>query len=86
MPITASELKLRTNAIPRRVREQNDSFQVTYRRRAEACIVSAPAQAEGSVGPGHWPAIDELAEAISAHWPSNVRAAGVVSEGRRSPP
>ena len=77
------ELKERTSEILRRVRENRDSFDVTYHGRVIARIVpvaSPPSEDELAKAWERW---DRLAEEISKRWPEGVSAVDAVREGRR---
>ncbi len=78
------ELKDQTSQVMRRVREEGDTFEVTFHGRVIARIVpvrepkrSAPSLAE------FWREWDQLASEIGARWPAGVSAVEAVREGRR---
>lgn len=76
------ELKAQTSEILRRVREDGDSFEITYHGRAIARVVpiagrSAPPLAD------FWKEWDQLSQAISSAWPSDVSAVDAIREERR---
>jgi prevent-host-death family protein len=81
--IGVRELKLRASEIVRRVREENESFEVTYRGRVVARLVPALDRPRKADVNGIWREMDELAEEISASWPEGVTAAEAVAEQRR---
>ncbi len=78
------ELKERASEIIRRVREDGDVFEVTYRGRVVARLV--PTKQSGTSVTSiedFWSDWDRLASAISARWPAGVSAVDAVREGRR---
>lgn len=81
--IGVRELKLHTSAILRRIRENNESFEVTHRGRVIARIVPVTTTVSSRAGSDIWQDMDELAEEIAASWPSGVSAVEAVSEQRR---
>jgi prevent-host-death family protein len=78
------ELKQRASEILRQVREDQESFTVTYRGKVVARLVpvSDPA-ADLARASAIWTQMDELAREIGVHWPSEVSAAEAVNEQRR---
>ena len=78
------ELKLRANEILRRVREDQETFTVTYRGRVVAKLVPAEDMpTERARAAVVWTQMDELAREIGAYWPPEVSAAEAVKEQRR---
>ncbi len=78
------ELKQRTSAIVRRVREKSESFQVTYRGRVVARLVPAEeARHRRAETATVWAEMDELSAEIGAHWPPGPPAEEAVAEQRR---
>lgn len=77
------ELKLHASEILRRVREENKSFDVTYRGRIVARIVPAREGRKNFDEAAFWRDVDELAEEIEIHWPKGVTAAEAIAEQRR---
>ncbi len=76
------ELKQRTSAILRRVRDQGDVVEITYRGRAVARLVPL-AQQGGDVPAPSRKVWDELTEAIASRWPRATSALDAVREQRR---
>jgi prevent-host-death family protein len=81
--IGVRELKLHASDILRRVREDNESFEVTYRGHVVARLVPAREGRKNFDEAAFWRDVDELAEEIGAHWPEGVTAAEAVAEQRR---
>jgi len=78
------ELRARASSILRRVREKNESVDVTYRGEVIARIVPVVRQPEtaGALS-AVWTDIDRLGGEIGKHWEAEGKsAAEVVSEGR----
>lgn len=79
------ELKARTSEILRRVREQDEVVEITYRGRVVARIV--PAERRRGPDPEEleaiWAERDRLAEEIAKHWPEGVSAVDAIREDRR---
>lgn len=78
------ELKEKTSDVLRRVREQKESIDITYRGRVVARIVPISSKEERQ---RHNAAVmkrmDELAEEIGRLWPKGLSAAQAVAEDRR---
>lgn len=81
------ELKQRTSDILRRVREDGEPIEVSYRGEVVARIVpvlrrrpTARARARARAA---WDDIDRIADEISARWPRGVSAVRAVRESRR---
>ena len=82
--VTSRQLKAKTNAILRRVRERGESIEITRRGRVVARLVPAePAPRGGGDLSELWADIDRLAKEIGASWPAGVNAVEAVREGRR---
>ena len=78
------ELKQRANEILRLVREEQETFTVTYRGKVVAKLVPVvDASTERDLTSAIWTQMDELSIEIGAHWPSDVSAAEAVAEQRR---
>jgi prevent-host-death family protein len=78
------ELKQRANEILRQVREEQESFSVTYRGKVVAKLVPAvDPSAEQEVASEIWTRMDDLSREITAHWPTGLSASEAVSEQRR---
>jgi prevent-host-death family protein len=77
------ELKEQTSEIVRRVREEGDSFEVTYRGRAVALMVPITEHKSGQTAEEFWRSWKELGEEISAEWPTGVSALDAIREERR---
>jgi len=78
------ELKQRASEILRQVREEHETFTVTYRRKVVARLVPAEdTNAERVRASANWTQMDELAREIGTHWPPEVSAAEAVKEQRR---
>jgi prevent-host-death family protein len=78
------QLKEQTSAVLRRVRDEGESIEVTYRGRVIARLVPVepPADTEASVA-SFLTDLDRLAAEIGAHWPAGVSAVDAVREQRR---
>ena len=78
------ELKQRANQILRQVREEQETFTVTYRGKVVAKLVPVvDASIEQERTSAIWTQMDELSREIGAHWPPEVSAAEAVNEQRR---
>lgn len=78
------ELKQRANEILRQVREEQETFTVTYRGKVVARLVPAmDTSTERDRTSAIWTEMDELSREIGAHWPPEVSAAEAVNEQRR---
>jgi prevent-host-death family protein len=82
--ISVRQLKEQTSAVLRRVREQREPIEVTYRGRVVARLVPVdpPTDADLDVA-AVMRDLDELAEEIGRAWPAGVSAVDAVREGRR---
>lgn len=84
LQVGVRELKQRTSAILRQVREKKETITITYRGRAVARLVpvedmeSKKAEALAVLAEA-----DELARKIGALWPKGVTALEAVQEQRR---
>ena len=81
--IGVRELKERASEIMRRVREDGDVFEVSYRGRVVARLVPVTepeTKNDLSSFSARW---EKLAKAIGSHWPDGVSAVDAVREGRR---
>lgn len=82
--IGVRELKQRANEILRLVREEQETFTVTYRGRVVAKLVPVEEiSKEQTRTSAIWTQMDELAREIGANWPPEVSAAEAVKEQRR---
>ena len=78
------ELKQRANEILKQVRENKETFTVTYRGRVVAKLVPVDdSSAERARNVATWTQMDELAREIGAHWPPGASAVEAVKEQRR---
>jgi prevent-host-death family protein len=76
-------LKEQASEILRHVREDGDSFEVTYRGQVIARVVPVTEPNPGAKLPSFWDRWQELSDAVSANWPAGVSAAEAVREDRR---
>ena len=78
------ELKQRASEILRQVREEHESFSVTYQGKVVAKLVPAmDPSADQEVASAIWTRMDDLSREVSAHWPNGSSASEAVSEQRR---
>jgi prevent-host-death family protein len=77
------ELKERTSEILRRVREDRDTFEVTYHGKVIARIVPVAQPPSEEELKRVWERWDRLAEEISKYWPKDVSAVQAIREDRR---
>jgi antitoxin (DNA-binding transcriptional repressor) of toxin-antitoxin stability system len=89
--IGVAKLKRNTNGILRRVRENQESFNITYRGRVIALLVPSvrpsdylPEEEREKDWRTVWAEMDELAAEISKKWPAGVSAVDAVGEQRRN--
>lgn len=75
------ELKQKTSALIRRVREEGDEILVTYHGKVVARIL--PAAPAPETAQRAWEDLDRLAAEISQRWPKGVSAAEAIAEARR---
>ena len=81
--IGVRELRERASEVLRRVRDDGDVFEVSYRGRVIARLVPV-AQPETKNALSNFNANwEKLAKAIGVHWPDGVSAVDAVREGRR---
>jgi len=76
-------LREQTSEILRQVREQGESFEVTYRGRAIARIVPVTQPATDASLDEVWKEWERVSKEVSALWPDDVSAAQAISEDRR---
>ena len=81
--IGVRELKERTSEILRRVREQQDMYEITFRGRAVARLVPVTEPAAETVPDAFWAELDRVAAEIGARWPPAATAVEAVDEQRR---
>ena len=78
------ELRAKASSILRRVREKNESVDVTYHGEVIARIVPVMSEDKTESLNAIWTDLDRLAGEIGKHWVADGKsAAEVVSEGRR---
>jgi prevent-host-death family protein len=78
------DLKQRTSALLRLVRERGESIDISYRGEIVARIVPvAKPAASAARARKVWRDIDRVAEEISKHWPRGVGAVRALREARR---
>ena len=78
------ELKQRASEILRQVREEHESFSVTYRGKVVAKLVPAMDPSADQEGASAiWTRMDDLSREVSVHWPTGSSASEAVSEQRR---
>jgi antitoxin (DNA-binding transcriptional repressor) of toxin-antitoxin stability system len=89
--IGATELARKTSEIMRRVRENHETFDVTYRGRVVAVLAPCVRPADYLSKEEReedwrkvWAQMDETAAEISKHWPKDVSAVDAVREQRRN--
>jgi prevent-host-death family protein len=82
--IGVRELGAKINEVVRRVRENKETFEVTYRGRTVAQIIpmERPRELTEEEEDRLWEEIDELAESIGKRWPKGVSAVDAVREQR----
>lgn len=82
--IGVRELKQRANEILRQVREQKESFAITYRGQVIARLVPAEdAEVNRAKSQAVWADMNALAEEIGRRWDANVSATEAIREQRR---
>ncbi len=78
------ELKLRIGEVMRRVREDDEPFEITYRGRVIANLTPAEdVEAKHKRALAVWAEMDKLAIEIGKVWPKGVSAVEAVREQRR---
>lgn len=78
------ELKQQTSKILRRVREEGETVQITYRGELIARLVPVnPPMPSAEEISAIWADLDQLTAEISAKWPEGVSAVEAVREVRR---
>jgi prevent-host-death family protein len=81
--IGVRELKQHTSEILRRVRERQDTYEITYRGRAVARLVPVTEPATAESPEAFWAELDRVAAEIGKRWPEGLSAEEAVSEQRR---
>lgn len=82
--IGVRELKERTSEIVRQLREQHETFEITYHGRAVGRLVPVSKDDTRDISIGAWSSsMDELAGEIGSQWPGGVSAIDAVREQRR---
>jgi prevent-host-death family protein len=78
------ELKDGATELLRRVRDEAETVEVTYRGRVVARLVPVRQTDAPALSPSAWRAqADALASRIARHWPADLSAADAVREQRR---
>ena len=78
------ELKQRANEILRLVREEQETFTITYRGKVVAKLMPVvDASIEQERTSAIWTQMDELSREIGTLWPTGMPAAEAVAEQRR---
>jgi prevent-host-death family protein len=81
--IGVRQLKEQTSAVLRRVRDDREVIEITYRGRAIARLVPVEPPADAEAVAAVLTDLDHLAAEIGAHWPAGVTAVDAVREQRR---
>ncbi len=81
--IGVRELKTNMGQIMRRVREEKESFDITYRGRVIAWLVPIHMPDVSEDWRTVWAEMDKTAAEIAKVWPKGASAADAVSEQRR---
>jgi prevent-host-death family protein len=76
------ELKEHTSEIVRRVRENRESIDVTYRGEVVARLVPVPKAVDRATTQRIWDEEDRLAAEIGRLWPVGLSAADAIAEDR----
>ena len=76
------ELKEHTSEIVRRVREDKEFIDVTYRGQVVARLIPMPRPVDPEIMRSIWEEQDRLAEEIGKYWPAGVSAADAIAEDR----
>lgn len=77
------ELKQLTSEVLRRVREDGEEIDVTYRGRVVARLVPVRVRPARRRSRSPWRGIDAVAQEVGRHWPKGLSAAQAVARGRR---
>ena len=77
------ELKAQASEILRRVREDGETIDVTYRGRVVARVVPVEQSPSAEEASAVWANLAALSREIGRRWPAGVTAAEAVSEQRR---
>ena len=80
------ELKQKTTQVLRRVRENKEQIQITYRGEVVALLVPVPSarrRSQSAAGEAVWADLDQLAAEIGAHWPKGLSAVEAIRQDRR---
>lgn len=81
--IGVRELKEHASEIMRRVRDQRDMYEITYRGRAIARLVPITEPGTALRPELFWTELDRVAAEIGTRWPEGATAGEAVSEQRR---
>jgi prevent-host-death family protein len=81
--IGVRELKEKTSEIIRRVREEKETFDITYRGRVVAWLVPIARPEKEEDWRTIWAEMDKTAEEIGKKWPKGLSAVEAVREQRR---
>ncbi len=81
--IGVRELKERTSDVIRSVRDERESFVITYRGRPVARLAPIRERTSNEEFEDIWAEMDKLAVEISKKWPKGVSAVEAVQEQRR---
>jgi prevent-host-death family protein len=82
-PVGVRELKEHTSEILRRVREDGETIDVTYRGRIVARLVPVNVEHSQAAKDALLADLDELAAEIGSRWPPELSAVEAVREVRR---
>ena len=78
------ELKARASQVIRRVREHNETIDVTHHGKVVARLVPVSRSSSRNRAPAAaWSTLDRVAREIGASWPKGHSATAAVREGRR---
>jgi prevent-host-death family protein len=83
--IGVRELKEHASEIVRRVREQRNAYEITYRGRTVARLVPVSDSPQSADRESYWAELDRVAAEIGSRWPHALTAADAVREQRRDP-
>jgi prevent-host-death family protein len=81
--IDIRELKEHATEIMRRVREEGETYEVTYHGRPIARVVPVDKPPHQNLDPSFWEDWRRLAREISASWPEGTSAPDAIREDRR---